>query len=64
MKVTAAGSGAEFPHQDGTRRGPVHAPLPEAAFDPDRARVFGEARQALAHRQGLPPEPQTSDGSR
>jgi hypothetical protein len=64
MKVTAAGSGAEFPHQDGTRGRPVHAPLPEAAFDPDRARVFGEARRAMAGRQGPPPEPETSDGSR
>ena len=64
MKVTAADSGAEFPHQDGTPRRPVHAPLPEAASDPDRARVFGEVRRALAGRQGPAPEPETSDGSR
>jgi hypothetical protein len=63
MKVTAADSGAEFPHQDATRGRPVHAPLPEAASDPHRARVFGEARRAMAGRH-LPPEPETPDGSR
>jgi hypothetical protein len=30
---------------------PVHAPLPEAAFDPSRAAQFGRAREALEQRQ-------------
>jgi hypothetical protein len=34
---------------------PVHAPLPEAAFDPAKAAVFARARQELAARYDLPP---------
>jgi hypothetical protein len=34
---------------------PVHAPLPEAAFDPAKAAQFARARQELAARYGLPP---------
>jgi hypothetical protein len=44
------------PRRPNRRRGslPVHAPLPEAAFDPARAAVFGAARRALARRQSPP----------
>lgn len=44
------------PRRPNRRRGslPVHAPLPEAAFDPARAAVFGAARKALAQRQSPP----------
>ena len=34
---------------------PVHAPLPEASWNPVRAAQFGRAREAIELRQSPPP---------
>lgn len=34
---------------------PVHAPLPDASWDPERAAIFAAARAKMERRQSLPP---------
>jgi hypothetical protein len=34
---------------------PVHAPLPDASWDPVRAAIFAAAREKMERRQSLPP---------